>query len=134
MDSIDNPRATEPESARGAGPGARGPCRFSQLSAPCQALVRLCQAVNHGSIRNIRVKDAEPIFTPPPLVLIDIKLDSDEIARPELNLSDFALRDEVKRLMNRLGQLTNGRIERIEVQAGVPRRVVIERRLTEARL
>jgi hypothetical protein len=40
----------------------------------------------------------------------------------------------VRRLMARLDQLQNGRIERIEVRSGIPRRIVIERSLREAPL
>ena len=66
--------------------------------------------------------------------MLDVKLDADESERQEADLPDFALRDEVRRLMARLDQLRNGRIERIEVRSGIPRRVVIERRLTEVPL
>ena len=44
----------------------------------------------------------------------------------------FALRDKVRRLSAHLNQLQNRTVERIEVRSGVPRRVIIERRLTEA--
>jgi hypothetical protein len=64
--------------------------------------------------------------------LLDVKLDADEGEREEANLPDFALRDEVRRLLGHLDQLQNGTVERIEVRSGVPRRVIIERRLTEA--
>jgi hypothetical protein len=106
--------------------------RFTQLSAPRQALVRLFQSVNFGQLLDIAIQDGDPLFYPEPTVLFDVKLDADEGQRQEADLSDFALRDEVRRLMARLDQLKNGRIERIEVRSGIPRRVVIESRLTEA--
>jgi hypothetical protein len=90
--------------------------------------------VNFGHILNVAIENGDPVFHPEPLVMLDVKLDADEGERQEADLPDFALRDEVRRLMARLDQLKNGRIERIEVRSGVPRRVVIERRLTEARL
>jgi hypothetical protein len=105
--------------------------RFSQLSAARQALVRLCQSVNFGQILGIAVQNGDPGFHPEPTVLVDVRLDADEGERQEANLPDFALRDEVRRLMARLDQLQDGKIERIEVRSGIPRRVVIERRLTE---
>ncbi len=110
------------------------PERFIQLSTPRQALVRLFQSINFGQVLGIVVQNGDPIFHPEPTVLLDVKLDADEGIRQEAELPDFALRDEVRRLMARLDQLKNGRVERIEVRSGVPRRVVIERRLTEARL
>jgi hypothetical protein len=108
--------------------------RFAQLSAPRQALVRLLQSVNFGHVLNVPIENGDPVFHPEPTVLLDVKLDVDEGERQEADLPDFALRVEVRRLMARLDQLKNGRIERIEVRSGIPRRVVIERRLTEVPL
>jgi len=105
--------------------------KFSQLSRARQALVRILQAVNYGEIRGVRVQDANPLFDPAPVGIIDAKLDTDECPRPELQLVDFDLRDEVLRLMNRLDEFKDGLIERIEVRAGVPRRIVFQSRLPE---
>ena len=115
-----NPCGIRSESAAGS-----GALLFSQLSRPRQALVRLCQNINYGSIQGLRVEDAEPALSPPPLVLIDVKLDADEVPRPEADLPDFELCDEVCRLMGRLQELTTGMIERIEVRGGIPRRIAV---------
>src|SRR5258708_6263087 len=101
--------------------------RFSQLSLPRQALVRLCQDMNFGEIRDIEVRDGEPMFGSAPIVLIDVNLDSDEGMRPEAAIPDFELRREVCQLMSRLDEIRDGRIERIEVRAGLPRRISYER-------
>jgi hypothetical protein len=106
--------------------------RLSQLSAFRQLLVRLCQATNYGSIHRLEIRDSEPVFNPPPLVLVELKLDAEERARPEVELVDFNLSDEVVRLMDRLDELRNAMIECIEVRAGIPRRVIVECRLMEA--
>jgi hypothetical protein len=53
-------------------------------------------------------------------------------ARPEVELSDFVLCDEVCKFLGRLDRLKNARIERIEVRAGTPRRILYELPLTEA--
>jgi hypothetical protein len=105
--------------------------RFTQLSAPRQVLVRLCQSVNFGQILEVAIKNGDPVFYPEPTVLVDVRLDSEDDKRQEADLPDFALRAEVCRLMARLDELKNGRIERIEVRSGIPRRVIIERRLRE---
>jgi hypothetical protein len=102
------------------------------LSAFRQLLVRLCQATNYGSIHHLEIRDSEPVFNPPPLVLVELKLDAEERARPEVELVDFNHSDEVVRLMDRLDELRNAMIECIEVRAGIPRRVIVERRLMEA--
>ncbi len=105
--------------------------RFTQLSAPRQALVRLFQFVNFGQILGITIQNGDPVFHPEPTVLVDVKLDSNECERPEVDLPDFALCDKVRRLMALLDELQNGRIERIVVLSGIPRRAIIERHLTE---
>jgi hypothetical protein len=105
--------------------------RFSKLSPARQALVRICQAVNFGEIQGVLVRDADPVFSPAPVMLVDVKLDADEGPRPERDLTDFELPDEVRRLLCRLNKIQNGMIERIEVRAGVPRRIVFKSSLTE---
>jgi hypothetical protein len=104
--------------------------RFSQLSTPRQALVRLFQSVNYGEILGVAIQNGDPIFHPEPTVLVDVKLDAEEADRPEEGLQDFELRDEVRRLLAHLDKLKSGKIERIEVRAGIPRRFTIERSLT----
>jgi hypothetical protein len=106
--------------------------RFSELSSPRQTLVRLCQMLNFGKIGCLHVVDADPVLNPSLLVLVDIRLDSDGEPRPEVHLKDFELCDEVRRLMARLDELKNGVIERVEVRAGVPRRIVVQSRLCDA--
>jgi hypothetical protein len=107
--------------------------RFSQLSASCQALVRLCQATNYGQIHNLEIRDGDPVLSPPPLVLIDVRLDADEVPRSEVELTDFDLCNEVRRLIGLLQELTTGIIDRIEVRAGIPRRMVFRGSLTKVR-
>ena len=104
---------------------------LSEISAPRQALVRLCQSVDYGQIIGLQIRDREPVFNPPPTVLLDVKLDADSGPRREAALDDFVLREEVHRLLKRIDGLENGRLDRIEVRAGIPRRVLIETPLTE---
>jgi hypothetical protein len=88
--------------------------------------VRLCQAINHGSIEDLEVKRSEPVFDPWPVTLRDVKLDSDEGPRPELTLADFVVRDEIHRLMSLLDEMKCGTIRRVEVHSGIPRRMLVE--------
>jgi hypothetical protein len=107
--------------------------RLSELSAPRQALVHLCQSIDYGQVVGLLVRDGEPVFSPVPTIIQDIKLDSERNGRLESELGDFALRGEVCRLLALLDGL-EGRVDRIEVRAGIPRRVVIERCISEAPL
>jgi hypothetical protein len=113
---------------RGRNQGVGGPplTRFSELSAPRQVLVRLCQLINYGEIREIEVQNREPVFGSSTIVLVDVRLDTDEETRSEAALADFDLCQELCRLPARLDQIENGRISRIEIRAGLPRRILFE--------
>jgi hypothetical protein len=106
------------------------PIRLSDLSPARQALVRLCQAINHGSIEDLEVWNYEPVFDPWPVALRDVKLGSDEEPRPEVALRDFVVADEVVRLISLLDETKCGTIRRVEVHAGVPRRMLVESQVT----
>jgi hypothetical protein len=67
-----------------------------------------------------------------PAVLVDIRLDAEPGPRDELATADFSLCAEVCRLMSLLDAIGNGTISKIEVRAGIPRRILVESRLTEA--
>ena len=94
--------------------------------------MRLCQTINFGNIEDLRVERAEAVFDPPPLVLRDVKLDSDEGPRPELASEDFVVAEEIVPLMRRLNEMPRGVLRRVEVRAGIPRRIMIESRLVSA--
>src|SRR5215831_16617450 len=96
------------------------PPRFSELSAKRQALVRICQTLSFGEIHNVCVRKNEPILESASL-LAHVRLDIDEVPRPEIALEDFELAEEVSRLMERLDEIENGTIARLEVRGGVPR-------------
>jgi hypothetical protein len=104
-------------------PATRAIC-FSELSSQRQVLVRLCQQTNYGSIRDLEVRERQPVFDPPPVVLVDLKLDSADEPRPETTLLDFQLPGQVLRLMDRLDQLVTTKVESLEVRAGIPRRIL----------
>jgi hypothetical protein len=95
------------------------------LSPARQALVRACPAVNFGQIRDVRLQDGDSILQAG-CGLADEGLERPAEPRPEIGLNDFELCDEWCRLLNRLDQICDGTIERIEVRAGIPRRVVFE--------
>jgi hypothetical protein len=74
----------------------------------------------------------EPIFdSSNHTALVDVRLDSEDPPREELAIDDFSLCAEVGRLMSLLDQVENGRISKIEVRAGIPRRITLEKRVKE---
>ena len=103
--------------------------RLSDLSVLRQGLIRLCQSINYGQIANLTVRDCEPILSDLQcVVLMDIKLDAEQPSRREADQSDFLLSAEVVRLMRLLDEIEDGTISRLEVRAGIPRRILWERR------
>jgi hypothetical protein len=104
------------------------PTRLSDLSSARQALVRLCQDVNFGQILDLEVRNGEPIWDPGPTILSEVKLDSDETPRAEAALPDFQLSAETRRLVCNLDQIKDGRITKIEIRDGIPRRLVVASR------
>jgi hypothetical protein len=109
--------------------------RFSSLSPSRQQLVRLCQSINYGYVQTLTIQAREPVLeSPGPVVLIDIRLESEDWPREELAASDFALCAEVCRLMSLLDQVGNGTISKIEVRAGIPRRVTVKKQLKDVRV
>ena len=118
---------TQPRGDGGVTPAMKQAKRFSQLSAPRQALVRLLQSVNFGYLEGLEVRSGEPVFNPAPTVFVEVKLDAGNEPRPEMDLTDFELGNEVIRLVEQLDELGDGNIERIDVRYGIPRRALIER-------
>jgi len=103
------------------------PLRFSDLSPARQQLLRMCQRVNFGYLENLLIRNREPAFADTsPLVLVDIKLDADPTTILPGGPGDFELCAEFCRLMSLLDEIVNGRISRIEVRSGVPRKVLCE--------
>jgi hypothetical protein len=70
------------------------------------------------------------MFTPEPIVLLDVKLDQDEGPRPEVELRDFELCGELRRLMSRIDGIRDGKVARLEIRGGVPRRAIFESTMT----
>jgi hypothetical protein len=100
--------------------------RLLQLSEPRQVLIRWCQLINFGRIEGVLLKNSEPILDPLPRLLVEQRLDIEECMRPELELNDFILCQEVCQLLKTLDEIKDGTIERVDVRAGIPRRIVFE--------
>jgi hypothetical protein len=97
--------------------------RFSELSAPRRDFIRRCQRLGFGTIRGLEVRDCEPVLGPRTEVFLDLKLDSDEGSRPELELSDFVVCKEILRFLAKLDSIRSGIVEQVEVRGGMPRRM-----------
>lgn len=117
--------ATSSGTSKGA--GADSPSfRFSQLCSERQLLVRLCQLINFGEIRDIEVRNREPLLGSASRLLVDVRLDSEDSPRRESSLPDFNLCHELRSLLAEFDRLENGKVSRIEIRAGLPRRIQFE--------
>lgn len=107
--------------------------RLSDLSVPRQAFVRRCQRIGFGRIESLEVRDSEPVFGSQTQAFIELKLDSDEVPRPEQDLGDFVVSAEIRRLFSRLDTIRDGVVEHLEIRAGIPRRMVFKLNSVERR-
>ena len=105
--------------------------RLVDLSPARQFLLRLCQSTNYGVIAGFLIDDREPILDAESLVLADLKLDSKDSCRGELDTPDFLLCAEIIRLFDLFDAVQTAKVSKLEIRAGIPRRVVIERKVSD---
>ena len=98
----------------------------ASLTPARQRLVELMQEINHGQVLGLRVRDGEPIFVPPPQVIRDMKLGSQNGPRPEANLDDFALKTEVVDLFSQFDLFDDVTLLSLDVKYGLPFRIRLE--------
>lgn len=97
------------------------------LLGPQKQLLELMQSVNFGRIEGLRVRAGKPTFEPSPRIVRDVKLGGGENGpRAELAREDFALKQQVIEVFDRLNQLADGSVVVIHVQHGLPCRLTVE--------
>lgn len=99
--------------------------RKSDLSAPRRRLVELLQEVGFGRVERLSVRGAEPVWSPSPRVVRQIRLGKGDAAHPTQRAADFALRGEVVDLLALFDRERDLHVESIEVQHGLPVRVAV---------
>ena len=97
----------------------------AELSAGRQQLVETMRVVKFGRIENCVIRDGEPVFDPAPRITRDIKLGSGRrpVHRPDED--DFELKAQVVDLFEQLDLLGTGIIESLEIQHGLPFKLVV---------
>jgi hypothetical protein len=102
----------------------------SSLSTQQKLLLETMQRMNFGRIVGLAVSGGQPVFSPPPRIIKDVKLGAaDNEPRLELHASDFALKREHIELFENLRRLGDGIIESIEIKSGLPFRLTIEQQI-----
>lgn len=89
-------------------------------------LIQMMRDIGHGRIEGLIFQNGDPVFTPPPREVCEIRLDVQGQTRGNTSFDDFALKHQVRNLINKLHQIRNGRVECIVVSDGLPIRMTIE--------
>jgi hypothetical protein len=99
----------------------RGSESKGRLSPHRQRLVELMQRVNFGRIDGVVVRRGDPQFDPRPRVVTEWKFGAaDNGPRPELGLTDFALKPHVVELFALFDRLPDDTRVLLVVKHGVP--------------
>jgi hypothetical protein len=88
-------------------------------------LIELMQQINFGRIEGLLVRNGEPTFDPPPIVIREVKFGGENGPRPECGVDNFALKAQVVELIQQLDDLGDGTVETIEVKHGLPFRMLL---------
>lgn len=100
--------------------------RKSSLTFSQQKLLAEMQRINFGRIEGLTIRCGEPVFSPQPRIIREIKLGSENGPRPEVDKLDFALKIQVRDLFTQMEALGDGIIPCIEIQRGLPFRMTVE--------
>ena len=98
----------------------------SSLPAPYRRLLEEMQKLGFGRFEALVVRNGEPVFTPPPRVIREIKFGGENGPRPEAAYEDFALKAQVRDFFTQLSQLRNAVVLTLEVKHGLPFRMTVE--------
>ena len=98
----------------------------SILSPSRARLLELMQRLNFGFVESLAFRDGQPVFSPPPRLVREVKFGADNGPRPEADQRDFTLKARVLDLFAHLEALGSGVIRRLEVKHGLPFLMTVE--------
>lgn len=97
------------------------------LSVSRQKLVLLMSQLNFGHIRNLEILQGEPVLGPTVVTVEDVKLDGQRVTRTEVNLTDFALKEQHLILFQEMDRVGSGHLEELTIRHGLPCRFLLAR-------
>ena len=100
--------------------------RKAALSTARRRLLELMQKINFGRIEKLCLNGGDPVFTPLPRVVREIKFGAENGPRSERKLKDFTLKTQHRELFATLDRMGDQTVESIEVQHGLPFRIKFE--------
>jgi len=98
----------------------------SSLTLSQQKLLTEMQRINYGRIEKLVVRCGQPVLTPPPRIIREIKFGGENGPRTEVGKPDFTLKAQVRDMFAQLEALGDGVIPRLEIQRGLPFRMTVE--------
>jgi len=99
------------------------------LNSDQRRLLGIIESLGFGHIQGLTIRSGDPCFARPPHVVEEIRLASEPERRPDRSDTD-TLKKRSERLFNQLNLLHDGVVD-IDVQHGLPFRLVLERRYEE---
>jgi hypothetical protein len=89
-------------------------------------LLELMQKLSFGRIENLVVRNGQPMLSPPPRIIREVKFGGENGPRPESSIEDFALKAQVVELFRHIDELQDGVIGVLEIKHGLPFRMAVE--------
>jgi len=106
-------------------PPAFSPSTFAELSRPWKRFVQMCEEVCYGTIIDLRVRDGEPFFEPPPRTIKKYKTHRVDDVRPEASRGNFRLKEQHFGALRALSPHKNA-VAKVMVCNGVPAELSVE--------
>lgn len=101
------------------------PVTKSSLSPERKRLLEICQWVGFGRVEALFFEDREPRFDPPPRIVREVRFGGKNGPHPKLGTVDFSLKRQVVELFEFLDARRSGVIDVLEIQHGLPFRMII---------
>ena len=96
------------------------------LSPPCEKLRKLMRELKFGWIKNLPIRNGEPVLNPSPVLVYDIKLGSDHGKVPGYTGKRAKLKPQEQELLACFRRMDNGTVKCIEVKHGLPFRLHVK--------
>jgi hypothetical protein len=97
----------------------------ASLSPARRRLLELFQQINFGRLEALVIRGGEPVLDPRPILVREHKFGSENGPRPELDVADFLLKQQVVELFEFFDQLQDGLIDVLEIKHGLPFRMIV---------
>jgi hypothetical protein len=88
-------------------------------------LLKLMQQINFGRIENLTVRNGQPVLSPPPRIVHEMKFGAETGPRPELGTADFLLKRQAVELFEFFDERPNGVIAVLDIKRGLPFRAIV---------